>query len=150
MEDTILQSYIADTEDVARMLFSPLFIDKGKLSPTAFALRVFNDKPETYLSVLRTRFDCFLSDAKQIKPPSSNRIYGYALLNVGEIRTTKIHADQEVRFDVEPKGAGKLKSHAGIIIHIEHHLLKGDQRPPSLLRIQNSLLRIAEKRVVKL
>lgn len=150
MDDVNLQSFVADTEDVARMLFSPLFIDKGKLSPTAFALRTFNGKPETYISVLRVCFDCFLSDAEQIKPPLSNRIYGYALLNVGEVRATKFFGNQEIIFDVESRGAGKLKSHAGIITRIDQHLLKGGQRPPSLLRIQNCLLRIAEKRLVKL
>ena len=86
MENNSLQSHDDDTEDVARMLFSPLFIDKGQLSPTAFALRVFNGTPETYISVLRTCFDCFLSDAEQIKPPYADTIYGYALLNVGEVR----------------------------------------------------------------
>ena len=86
MADKDLQSYVTDSEDMARMLFSPLFIDKGRLSPTAFALRVFADQPETYISVLRICFDCFLSDAEQIKPPATNTIYGYALLNVGEIR----------------------------------------------------------------
>lgn len=29
MENNISQSHVADSEDVARMLFSPLFIDKG-------------------------------------------------------------------------------------------------------------------------
>ena len=150
MENNISQSHVADSEDVVRMLFSPLFIDKGKLSPTAFALRVFNNKPETCISVLRTLFDCFLSDAEQIKPPSSNRVFGYALLNVGEVRTTKILTEQEIKFNVEPRGTVRLKSHAGITTHIGQDLLKGGQRPPSLLRIQNRLLRIAEKRVVKL
>lgn len=150
MENNSLQSHVDDTEDVARMLFSPLFIDKGQLSPTAFALRVFNDTPETYISVLRTCFDCFLSDAEQIKPPYANTIYGYALLNVGEVRGIKILSEQDIRFDVVPRGTGKLKSHAGIIVTIDQKLLKGGQRPPSLLRIQNRLLRIAETRLVKM
>ena len=67
MENNISQSHVADSEDVARMLFSPLFIDKGKLSPTAFALRVFNNKPETYISVLRT----FLTASSQMQSKSS-------------------------------------------------------------------------------
>ena len=150
MESNSLQSHVDDTEDVARMLFSPLFIDKGQLSPTAFALRVFNDTPETYISVLRTCFDCFLSDTEQIKPPYANTIYGYALLNVGEVRGIKILSEQDIRFDVLSRGIGKLKSHAGIFVTIDQKLLKGGQRPPSLLRIQNKLLRIAENRVVKL
>ena len=150
MAEKDLQSYVADTEDVARMLFSPLFIDKGRLSPTAFALRVFADKPETYISVLRTCFECFLSDTELIKPPSANTVYGYALLNVGKIRNLKLYSEQEICFDVVPRGTGKLKSHAGITIRIDQQLLKGGQRPTSLLRIQNSLLRIAERRLVKL
>jgi hypothetical protein len=141
-------SYVGNDEDVARMLFSPIFIDKGKLSLTAFSLRVFGSQPETYISVLRTSFDCFMADAHSIKPPESNAIFGYALLSVKEVR--ELHIIDDIRLDVIPRGNGKLKSHAGIFATIGKKLIKGGQRHPSILRIQNALMKIAEKNVVKL
>lgn len=57
MEQTISMDFVADNEDVARMLFSPLFICDGILSQKAFTLEVVSN--ESYISVLRPSISSF-------------------------------------------------------------------------------------------
>jgi len=66
---------VADWEEVARILFSPLFISEGVLSQRAFLLEQTSN--ETYISVLRLSMECFEDDIKGIKR-EGNTLYGYA------------------------------------------------------------------------
>ena len=77
--------FVADTEDVARILFSPLFISEGILSQKAFTLE--SQTNETYISVLRPAVPSFKDDMEGIKK-DCNTLYGYALLNVAGIFAT--------------------------------------------------------------
>ena len=80
MEKVINPDVVADWEDVARVLFSPLFISEGVLSQRAFMLE--EALGETYISVLRVAMECFESDLEGIKR-EGNTLYGYAQMNVG-------------------------------------------------------------------
>lgn len=121
MEKIVNPDIVADWEDVARILFSPLFICEGILSQRAF---MFEDAfGETYISVLRVAMECFEVDIEGIKR-DGNTLYGYALMNVGRIRGTVVPEHPEIRFDVQPRNAGKRKSHAGIFTIIDNKRIK--------------------------
>lgn len=57
MELTVRMDFVADWEDVARMLFSPLFVCNGVLSQKAFTLEAASN--ESYISVLRPEISSF-------------------------------------------------------------------------------------------
>jgi len=65
MEKNVNPEHVADWENVARLLFSPLFICDGILSQRAFQLEDANG--ETYISVLRLAMKCFEADIEGIK-----------------------------------------------------------------------------------
>ena len=115
MNQTVSMDFVADTEDVARILFSPLFISEGILSQKAFTLELQTN--ETYISVLRPAVPSFKDDMEGIKK-DGNALYGYALLNVGAIRQIHIDYPEEIKLDVLPRNASKRKSHAGIFATI--------------------------------
>ena len=79
MDRVVNPDVVADWEDVARMLFSPLFISEGILSQRAFMLE--DAFGETYISVLRVAMECFESDIEGIKR-EGNTLYGYAQIMV--------------------------------------------------------------------
>ena len=87
MEQSVNPDFVADWEDVARLLFSPLFICEGVLSQRAFMLE--SSTGETYISVLRLSMECFESDMEGIKR-EGNVLYGYAQMNVGCIRNASV------------------------------------------------------------
>ena len=43
---------VTNEEDIARVVFSPLMVEDGEVSPSAFQLRDLH-KPEDYVSVIR-------------------------------------------------------------------------------------------------
>ena len=55
-----LISEIADDEKVARILFSPSHIYKGRVSPKAFKLEKLKSGAEDYISVLRYRLSIWI------------------------------------------------------------------------------------------
>ena len=136
---------VGDDEDVARLLFSPLFICDGVLSQKAFTLE--KDSNETYISVLCPRISSFNADMEGIKM-ESNILYGYALLNVGELRGCNIQHHKVIKFDVLPRNSGKRKSHAGIFTTIDNVRIKGGM-PQTVDRMlaRMWLVNIAQKRV---
>ena len=64
-ERKVSMDFVANEEDVARMLFSPLFICDGILSQKAFTLEAA--VKETYISVLRIAIDSFMADMEGIR-----------------------------------------------------------------------------------
>lgn len=145
MERVVIPDIVADWEDVARILFSPLFISEGILSQRAFMLEeAFG---ETYISVLRVAMECFESDVEGVRR-EGNTLYGYALMNVGRIRGAVVPEHPEIRFDVQPRNAGKRKSHAGIFTKIDNKRIKGGMPQTSermLARMQ--LVKIAQEHI---
>jgi len=75
MMEHIRPDFVNDDEDVARMLFSPLFICDGILSQKAFTLDVVSN--ESYISVLRPAIESFENDMDGIRK-EGNTLYGYA------------------------------------------------------------------------
>ena len=147
MEKVINPDVVADWEDVARVLFSPLFISEGVLSQRAFMLE--EALGETYISVLRVAMECFESDLEDIKR-EGNTLYGYAQMNVGCIRNVVVPDHPEIKFDVLPRNAGKRKSHAGIFTTIDNKRVKGGiPQTPARMLARMSLVNIAQPQIHK-
>ena len=144
----VSMDFVANEEDVARMLFSPLFICDGILSQNAFTLEAA--LKETYISVLRTAIDSFKEDMEGIRK-EGNTVYGYALLNVEEIRKIKIDYPEKISLNVLPRNAGKRKSHAGIFATIGKNKVRGGA-PQTVARmlLRMKLVEIAQKRITAL
>ena len=148
MDRVVNPDVVADWEDVARMLFSPLFISEGILSQRAFMLE--DAFGETYISVLRVAMECFESDIEGIKR-EGNTLYGYAQMNVGNIRSAVVPDHPEIKFDVLPRNAGKRKSHAGIFTAIDNKRVKGGMaQTPVRMLARMSLVNIAQSNIHKL
>ena len=148
MDRVVNSDVVADWEDVARMLFSPLFISEGILSQRAFMLE--DAFGETYISVLRVAMECFETDIEGIKR-EGNTLYGYAQMNVGSIRSAVVPNHPEIKFDVLPRNAGKRKSHAGIFTAIDNKRLKGGMpQTPARMLARMSLVNIAQSNIHKL
>lgn len=143
---------IADQEDVARAVFSPKMVFRGMILPAAFELRPHMS--EEYLSVMRMYFNTWKEDILNIPQRKNRQLYGYAEMNVGEIRN--IHKDH-VKYDVEPCDNIATPSHAGIFITVNNEKLVGGRQLLSiqdknaqdfmLLSIRQELVRIAQKRL---
>ena len=148
MANVVNPNYVADWEDVARMLFSPLFISEGVLSQRSFMLEeAFG---ETYISVLRVAMECFESDMDGIKC-EGNTLYGYAQMNVGRIRAAVVPEHPEIKFDVLPRNAGKRKSHAGIFTTIDNKRVKGGTpQTPARMLARMTLVKLAQSGIHKM
>ena len=147
MEKIVESEYVADWENVARILFSPLFICDGIISQRAFQLEDANG--ETYISVLRIAMKSFELDIEGIKR-EGNILYGYAEMNVGSIRTLTVPEHPEVKFDVLPRNAGRRKSHAGIFTSIANKRVKGGTpQTPIRMMARMSLVKLAQQHIVK-
>lgn len=143
---------IDNSEDVARVVFSPKMIFKGRLLPAAFELR--GQIAEDYLSVLRTAIPSWKLEMRRI-PNRKNRVAaGFALLNVGQVRGL---SDGETVYDVIDKSTGNLKSHAGIAITYHSQQVVGS-KPLNVedsatsedyvrLAIRYKLVRLAQQRL---
>lgn len=141
---------IADAENVARAIFSPRMIIDGELQPEAFCLRAHLN--EDYLSVMRTCVASWLDDIKLIPQSKNRQLYGYAEMNVGEIRSIQL---KNVTYDVAEVLSENVKSHAGIFIQVNGESLVGGKKFESiqdseeqdflLLAIQRELVDLAQK-----
>ena len=148
MEKDVQMDFVEDFEDVARILFSPLFICDGILSQKAFTLEP--EINESYISVLRPAIPSFHDDMDGIKK-EGNVLFGFALLNVGEIRNTHIDYPETITLDVLPRNAGRRKSHAGIFAVVGRTKVRGGSpQSPVKMLIRMKLVNIAQRRIVKL
>ena len=86
---------IHPSENVARAIFSPKMILKGEIQPEAFRLR--SSICENYLSVMRMSFPSWVEDIKRIPQRKNRKLYGFAEMNVGEIRDIRL---KDVVYDV--------------------------------------------------
>lgn len=109
---------VGSEENVARIIFSPSYIFDGRVSPTAFRWEMLpSGTVEDYISVLRGDVSNFEEDTRSFKARTEGDTrYGYALLNVGEVRSIRIASDKEVVLSFPSK---KFPSHAGIIADID-------------------------------
>lgn len=144
---------IDNTENVARVIFSPKMIYNGKLLPAAFELR--GQISEDYLSVLRTSVPSWKSEMQMIPNRKNRTAVGYALLNVGETRGL---SDKDTVYDVCDKSKQSMKSHAGITITYHSEQVVGE-KPLNVddsslsedyirMAMRYKLVKLAQKRLV--
>ena len=141
---------IPDTENVARALFSPKMIKDGEILPEAFRLR--SSISEEYLSVMLMSINSWIEDVKRIPQRKNRKLYGFAEMNVGEIRHIQLKA---VEYDVKDCSPNGVPSHAGIFISVNGESLIGGkvvstiepaiEQDFMLLAIQRELVDIAQK-----
>lgn len=141
---------IPDSENVARAIFSPRMIVDGEIQPEAFRLRA--SISEDYLSVMRVAIPSWMDDIKLIPQRQNRQLYGYAEMNVGDIRGIQMN---NAKYDVRELLNETLASHAGVFIfvngenlvggkHIES-IQNGEEQDFLLLAIQRELVEIAQK-----
>lgn len=141
---------ISNIEDVARAMFSPKMIVNGEIQPEAFRLR--ESIHEGYLSVMRISIPSWIEDIKFIPQRKNRKLYGFAEMNVGEIRSIKLG---NVLYDVRKCQHESVPSHAGIFITVNGKELigggtinvpeSGIEQDFLLLAIQRELVEIAQK-----
>ena len=141
---------IPDSENVARAVFSPRMIKNGEIQPEAFRLR--SSIAEDYLSVMRMSFPSWIEDIKRIPQRKNRKLYGFAEMNVGEVRHIQL---KSVEYDVKDCSQNGVASHAGIFITINNESLVGGKIITSMepgieqdymiLAIQRELVDIAQK-----
>ena len=141
---------IEDVENVARAIFSPKMVVDGEIQPEAFRLRA--SISENYLSVMRMSIPSWIEDVKRIPQRRNRKLYGFAEMNVGEIRHINL---SNVSYDVKECNSGIAPSHAGVFITVNGEDLIGGKslKMPEpemeqdflLLAIQRELVDIAQK-----
>ena len=141
---------IPDTENVARAIFSPHMIIGDEIQPEAFRLRASIN--EDYLSIMRLSIPSWMDDIKRIPQRQNRQLFGYAEMNVGEIRNIQL---KNVTYDVHEIPNETMLSHAGIYILVNGENLIGGKKLESiqegeeqdflLLAIQRELVEIAQK-----
>ncbi len=92
------------------------------------------------------------TDVMLIPQRKNRQLFGYAVMNVGEIREAKF---QQVEYDVMAFNDQEMKSHAGIFITVDGEQLIGGKKLENikdndaqdflLLLIQRRLVEIARK-----
>ena len=134
---------IEDDENVARIIYSPSYIENGKVAPTAFRWEYMpSGKAEDYISVLRDNEGYDLeaqSRCMRARNPNDTR-YGYALLKAGDIRELNNKIKQTIC--LEPKPSKKHKNHAGIAVYLNDDNKVTADTPsttPELMFIQKQL-----------
>lgn len=111
---------VSDDEDVARIIFSPSYIYKGHVAPTAFRWEVLpSGHPEDYISVLRgdTSLLDNLTKTFRARTKGDTR-YGYALLRVGNVRGITFDGIDFI-IDVQSFPSKAHPNHAGIVVDID-------------------------------
>lgn len=159
-----MSEYLPDNENVARAIFSPQMIgSNGNLLLSTFALRVFKDgTKENYISVSRMSVDSWMIDIKKIPQYKNRHLYGYATLNIGQIRhITLFTQNYPIIFNVIDCSNSDCKSHSGIIVQINGTTITGGHNPifetlelnePEdfvMMAIQAELLKIASPNLVR-
>lgn len=146
---------IDNSENVARAIFEPKMIFQGRLLAPAFVLR--SSVSEDYLSVMRMSVKGWEKDILRIPQYKNRRLYGYAELNIGDIRAIKLNL---VEYDVKVVDNSKASSHAGIFVTVNGEPLIGGKHLTSLpegtsedfllLAIRNRLVNLAQGHIVQM
>jgi hypothetical protein len=156
----MISPVISNDEDVARVLFYPSFfteddnplISEGILSPTAFRLQVLKSgDAEKAISVLRTMVDSFSHDVAKLSPRQPTDFkYGYALLNVGDVRTINIPTTRKIDISVEYSNSKRLLSHSEILLRLDGNIVTAMDESMEVARFRKKLARIASTRIIRL
>lgn len=137
-------SEIADDEKVARILFSPSHIYKGRVSPKAFKLEKLKSGAEDYISVLRYHADQLDSVSAVFQPRTKgDSRYGYTFLNVLDVRNLDYEFSNR-RVELLPKPSKRLPLHAGIFLSIDGRLQTADDVSPDIDFFQKELAMLCD------
>jgi len=127
---------IANEEDIARVVLSPLMVEDGEVSPSAFQLRDLH-KPEDYVSVIRHNYIVPSLENIPVKhPPKGNVVYGYALLNTGICRKITY---KDITIDVIAHPNSNNPYHAGIHFEKSKAAIKGRCTDPDFIIVTSML-----------
>lgn len=127
---------VTNEEDIARVVFSPLMVEDGEVSPSAFQLRDLH-KPEDYVSVIRHNYLVPSLENIPVKhPPKGNTIFGYALLNTGICRKITFN---DITIDVIAHPNNQYPSHAGIHFEKSKAAIKGRCTDPDFIVVTRML-----------
>lgn len=136
-----IPSHINNEENIARVVFSPLMVEDGEVSPSAFFLRDLKS-PEDYVSVFRHNYiEPTIENVSMIHPPKGNSIYGYALLNVGVCRGISY---REIMIDVLPHPNKSNPYHAGIHFSKSGTAIRGMCTDPDFMIVAGMLANNSE------
>lgn len=107
---------VAETEEVARILFSPSMVNEGRISRNAFFLEFLKSGEwEDYLSVWRTLYRIPTRENVNFPPRTlGDKVYGYAALTV-----STIHAQDVLDCTARVKRMTKKKNHYHVGIFYE-------------------------------
>ena len=136
-----LPKTVVDSEDVARIIFSPSYIYKGRVSPTDFRWEVLTSgQAEDYISVLRGEVSKLDSQTKTFRARTEGDYrYGYALLRAGKIRGICFDGI-DCSIDVLPFPSKAHPNHAGIVAEIDNELVTAlTPVSPEVMMIQKEL-----------
>ena len=141
---------IPNSENVARAIYSPKMIINGEIQPEAFRLR--STIKEEYLSVMRISIPTWIEDIKGIPQRKNRKLYGFAELNVGDVRNIRLKG---IDYDVRECSLEAFASHAGIFISVNGEKLIGGnlistivndvEQDFLILAIQRELVELAQK-----
>ena len=134
-ETAIIPDEIVDEEGIGRLVFSPSMVVDGRLSPTAFKLRMLNSGPEEYVSVWRLNY---ITPTREnaIRPPKDNELFGYASIKAGECRRITFG---RITVDVKPYPTKTYPFHAGIHFYKLGTPIKGSCQDPGFIGISKIL-----------
>lgn len=139
---------VLDEEKVARVIFSPSYIYKGRVAPTAFRWEVLpSGDAEDYISVLRCNAESNIDEQTRnfrARTEGDSR-YGYAVLETNSIRNIKNNPvfENSIGIDVLPFPSKRLPNHAGIVVDInDSRVTANTPVTPELMFIQKMLASI--------
>lgn len=140
-----LAKMVSDNEKVARVIFSPSYIYKGRVAPTAFRWeKLPSGDAEDYISVLR----CYVEDnideqTRNFRARAEGDTrYGYAMLQTKAIREIKNNPflENHVGIDVLPFPSKRLPNHAGIVVDIDNNRVTANTPvTPEIMFIQKTI-----------
>ena len=95
--------------------------------------------------------DSFSHDMAKLSPRQPMDFkYGYALLNVGEVRNVTVPTTRKVEVSVEYSNSKRLLSHSEILLKLDGDLVTALDEPMEVIRFRKKLARIASRRIIKL
>lgn len=135
---------VSNEENVARIIFSPSYIYQGRVAPTAFRWDILpSGKVENYISVLRDAGSDINEESQLFRPRTQgDERYGYALLNVGDIRNISQSSllEDTTSVDVLPFPSKKHANHAGIQVVADGAIVDANTPVnPEIMAIQKEL-----------
>ena len=139
---------VSNDERVARVIFSPSYIYKGKVAPTAFRWETLpSGAVEDFISVLRCQSEEAINEqTKSFRPRTEgDSRYGYTVLGVDKIRNIKNHPalGNRANTDVLPFLSKRLANHAGIVVDLDEKRVAAKmQLTPEIMFIQKMLAAI--------